>query len=278
MRLAYFSPLPPSKSGIADYSAELLPHLAKGADIAVFVAQADELRLNQNHQDYSVHDATHFDEIHRQQPFDLCIYHQGNNPHHEFVYERALQTPGLLVLHEHCLHHLIAWRTLGRKDEQGYWDELFYAYGRLGARVAEMRELGVGSEYQQFLMPLNRRLVASSLGVITHNAFAASQLEGLPEGLNDATPVEIIPHHLAPQTYELDSLDAAECRRSLGIPEDSWVIASMGFVTQSKRIPTVLAAFKRLLAVAPNAMYVIVGEDHWKWSVAPLIEEMGLSG
>ena len=278
MRLAYFSPLPPSKSGIADYSAELLPHLAKGADISVFVAQADELRLNQNHQDYSVHDATHFDEIHRQQPFDLCIYHQGNNPHHEFVYERALQTPGLLVLHEHCLHHLIAWRTLGRKDEQGYWDELFYAYGRLGARVAEMRELGVGSEYQQFLMPLNRRLVASSLGVITHNAFAASQLEGLPEGLNDATPVEIIPHHLAPQTYELDSLDAAECRRSLGIPEDSWVIASMGFVTQSKRIPTVLAAFKRLLAVAPNAMYVIVGEDHWKWSVAPLIEEMGLSG
>jgi hypothetical protein len=126
MRLAYFSPLPPSKSGIADYSAELLPYLAKGADISVFVAQADELRLNQNNrEDYSVHDATHFDEINSQQPFDLCIYHQGNNPHHEFVYERALQTPGLLVLHEHCLHHLIAWRTLGRKDEEAYWTNCF---------------------------------------------------------------------------------------------------------------------------------------------------------
>jgi len=274
MRLAYFSPLPPSKSGIADYSAELLPYLAKGADITVFVGQADEFRLNQHRQDYSVHDATHFDEIQRQQPFDLCIYHQGNNPHHEFVYERALQTPGLLALHEHCLHHLIAWRTLGRKNEEAYWDELFFAYGRLGARVAEMRALGVGSEYQQFLMPLNRRLIAGSLGVITHNAYAASQLEGL----SDATPVELIPHHLTPQIYELDALDATECRQSLGIPENAWMIASMGFVTQSKRIPTVLAAFKRLLAVAPNAMYVIVGEDHWKWSVAPLIEEMGLSG
>lgn len=273
MRLAYFSPLPPSKSGIADYSAELLPYLAKGADITVFVEQADELRLNQHRKDYAVQSAAHFDEIHCQQPFDLCIYHQGNNPHHEFVYERALQTPGLLVLHEHCLHHLIAWQTLGRKDEGAYWDELFYAYGRLGSRVAEMRELGVGSEYQQFLMPLNRRLVASSLGVITHNAFAASQLEGL----NPDTPVEIIPHHLAPQTYELDALEPGECRRSLGIPEDAWVIASHGFVTQAKRIPAVLAAFKRLLAVAPNAMYLIVGEDHWKWSVAPLIEEMGLS-
>ena len=274
MRLAYFSPLPPSKSGIADYSAELLPYLAKGADITVFVEQADEVRLNQHCEDYAVHSATHFSEIHRQQPFDLCIYHQGNNPHHEFVYERALQTPGLLVLHEHCLHHLIAWRTLGRQDEEAYWDELFHAYGRLGARVAEMRALGVGSEYQQFLMPLNRRLVASSLGIITHNAYAASQLEGLSE----ATPVALITHHLAPQTFELDAMDADECRQSLGIPDNAWVIASMGFVTQSKRIPTVLAAFKRLLAVVPNAMYVIVGEDHWKWSVAPLIEEMGLSG
>ncbi|MDX2040485.1 MAG: glycosyltransferase [Acidobacteriota bacterium] len=273
MRLAYFSPLPPSKSGIADYSAELLPYLAKGADITVFVEQADELRLNQHRGDYAVQSATHFDEIHSQQPFDLCIYHQGNNPHHEFVYERALQTPGLLVLHEHCLHHLIAWRTLGRQNEDGYWDELFYAYGRLGARVAEMRELGVGSEYQQFLMPLNRRLVASSLGIITHNAYAASQLESL----DAQTPIELIPHHLAPQTYELDDLDAAECRRSLGIPDNAWVIASMGFVTQAKRIPAVLAAFKRFLAVAPNAMYLIVGEDHWKWSIAPLIEEMGLS-
>ncbi len=274
MRLAYFSPLPPSKSGIADYSAELLPYLAKGADITVFVEQADEVRLNQHREDYAVRSATHFDEIHSQQPFDLCIYHQGNNPHHEFVYERALQTPGLLALHEHCLHHLIAWRTLGRQDEEAYWDELFYTYGRLGARVAEMRALGVGSEYQQFLMPLNRRLIASSLGVITHNAYAASQLEGL----SGNTPVELIPHHLAPQTFELDALDVAECRQSLGIPDNAWLIASMGFVTQSKRIPTVLAAFKRLLAVVPNAMYVIVGEDHWKWSVAPVIEEMGLSG
>jgi len=33
MRLAYFTPLPPSKSGIADYNSELLPNLAKGAEI-----------------------------------------------------------------------------------------------------------------------------------------------------------------------------------------------------------------------------------------------------
>ncbi|MCG3163976.1 MAG: hypothetical protein JMDDDDMK_05435 [Acidobacteria bacterium] len=276
MRLAYFTPLPPSKSGIADYNSELLPYLAKGAEISVFVEQADELRENRDRADFAIHNATYFDEIHRQQPFDLCVYHQGNNPHHEYIYERATRTPGLLVLHEHCLHHLIAWKTLGREDKDAYWNEMFYAYGRTGARAADMRAEAVGSDYQQFLMPLNRRVVSRSLGVVVHNAYAASQLEGQLEGLNGGIPVEIIPHHLSPKAYELDAMDRIECRRSLGIPDDAWVIASFGFVTQSKRIPAILAAFKQLLQHVPNAMFLVVGEDHWKWSVGPLIEEMGL--
>ncbi len=272
MRLAYFTPLPPSRSGIADYNAELLPYLARGAEITVFVDQMKEMRENQGRLDYAVYNTVHFEEIDRQDPFDLCLYHQGNNPYHEYIYERAIATPGLLVLHEHCLHHLIAWKTLGREDDDGYWNELFYGYGRRGARIAEMRAGGVGSEYQQFLLPLNRRVVSRSLGIIVHNAYAASQLEGLSQDL----PVEVIPHHLSPKAYQLDGWDKRECRRSLGIPEDSFVIASHGFVTQSKRIPTVLAAFKKLLALAPNSIYLIVGEDHWRWSVASLIEEMDL--
>ena len=37
MLLAYFSPLNPQPSGISDYSEELLPQLAEGADITLFV-------------------------------------------------------------------------------------------------------------------------------------------------------------------------------------------------------------------------------------------------
>ncbi len=272
MRLAYFTPLPPSKSGIADYNAELLPYLARGADITVFVEQAKEIQQNRKHKDFAVFDVVYFDEIDRQTPFDLCVYHQGNNPYHDYIYDRAIARPGLVVLHEHCLHHLIAWKTLGRNDKDGYWNEMFYDYGRRGARLAEMRTT-VGSEYQQFLMPLNRRLIGRSLGLIVHNEYAASQLESdgaLP-------PVEIFPHHLSPKAYELGKPGMAGYRRLLNIPQDSWVISSHGFVTQSKRIPIVLAAFKRLLSVMPNALYLIVGEDHWRWSVAPIIEEMGLN-
>jgi len=215
MRLAYFTPLPPSKSGIADYNSELLPYLAKGAEISVFVAEGDELRENRDRADFSVHEANDFDEICERRPFDLCVYHQGNNPHHEYVYDRAIRTPGLLVMHESCLHHLVAWKTLARKDLDAYRDEMFYAYGRKGARAAEMRAHGMGSEYQQFLMPLNRRVALGSLGIIVHNAYAASNLEGVAGDI----PVKVIPHHLSPKTYELDGMDRIECRRSLGIPD-----------------------------------------------------------
>src|SRR5262245_12900308 len=179
MRLAYFTPLPPSKSGIADYNAELLPHLARGAEIEVFVEQDEELRHSAGSGLYGVHSVDRFDEIRSRQPFDLCIYHQGKNPQHEYIYERAIETPGLVVLHEHCLHHLIAWKTLGRKDEEAYWNEMFYAYGRRGGRTADMRANSVGSDYQQFLMPLNRRIVSRSLGIIVHNRYPASQVDGV---------------------------------------------------------------------------------------------------
>ena len=85
MRLAYFTPLPPSKSGIADYNVELLPYLAEGANITVFVEHERELRQNRGQDKYDVRDVMHFAGMNSERPFDLCIYHQGNNPYHEFV-------------------------------------------------------------------------------------------------------------------------------------------------------------------------------------------------
>lgn len=276
MRIAYFTPLPPSKSGIADYNSELLPHLGRGAEITVFVEQPKEARANATSPDFRVAEAIHFDEIHTSQPFDLCIYHQGNNPYHEYIYERAVRTPGLVVLHEHCLHHLIAWKTLGRDDWDAYRDEMFFAYGRRGAQIAEMRERDIGSEFQQFLAPLNRRLAAQSLGLIVHNEYAASQIEWLDLPGAHRPRIEVLPHHLSPKVFELDTWDAIECRRSLGIPESAFVVASLGFVTQSKRTPSLLHAFRKLLDLMPDAHCLIVGEDHWKWSIAPLVEKLGL--
>ena len=91
MRLAFFSPLPPARSGIADYSEELLLHLRKLDNVDTFTERP------------AVFDAS---------AYDVCIYQLGNNPFHTFAYEAAMEHPGIVVLHEANLHHLIADLTI----------------------------------------------------------------------------------------------------------------------------------------------------------------------
>ncbi len=284
MRLAYFTPLPPSKSGIADYNAELLPYLAEAADITVFVEHEREIRSNRD-RSYQVRDVLHFKGMHAERPFDLCVYHQGNNPYHEYVYDLAMEYPGLVVLHESCLHHLLALKTLDRGDLETYRKIMFQTYGRSGAVLADTRERGFGSEFQQFLMPLNSPLLARSLGIIVHNEYAAANLEipdtlaltkRQPGALAESPLVQVIPHHLAPKVYELDAWAGEECRATLHLPTNKLIIGAFGYVTEVKRLPVVLKAFQQLVAVLPNVLLLIVGEDHWAHSITPLISALEL--
>src|SRR5215472_11347314 len=78
MRIAYFSPLPPARSGIADYSEALVESLRPLADLEVF-SRADQP----------------FDPSR----FDAIVYQIGNNVFHDFAYETALRNPGVVVMH-----------------------------------------------------------------------------------------------------------------------------------------------------------------------------------
>src|SRR6266480_1700018 len=98
MRVAYYSPLPPERSGIADYSALLLPALARKVDVRV--ARRRRLRPSR---------------------VDISLYHVGNHPDaHGWIVEALRKRPGVVVLHEFVLHHLVAGLTLGRRDGEGY--------------------------------------------------------------------------------------------------------------------------------------------------------------
>ncbi|HZT44810.1 MAG TPA: hypothetical protein VFA24_01415, partial [Gaiellaceae bacterium] len=78
MRVAYYSPLPPSRSGIADYSALLLPELAKRLDVAV--ARPGRFR--------------------RTPKADVALYHVGNDPaEHGWIVDALQKRPGVVVLH-----------------------------------------------------------------------------------------------------------------------------------------------------------------------------------
>ncbi len=156
LKVAFFSPLPPARSGIADYSAALL----------------EELRRAGERRGVSGRSPRSF----RPSDFDVTLYQIGNNIDHDFCYETALEHPGVVVIHEANLHHLIADLTIKKGD----WDA-YLRRGRRGRRAQKrsstrerVRALEVGPDYEG--LPMLRRLLAGPKAAIVHSGWVEREL------------------------------------------------------------------------------------------------------
>jgi glycosyltransferase involved in cell wall biosynthesis len=256
MRVAYFSPLPPQRSGIADYSAELLPHLAEHLELELFVD--DGVRVEAALRDrFPVHGDRAFPGLWERGRFDAVLYHLGNNvDFHARAWRTLVRHPGILVLHEAMVHHLVRGMTLSRGDLEGYVEEMRYAYGRTGQGLAR-RSLDTGIPLDVWSYPLFERAVDASLSVIVHNEFTRQRvLASRP-----LARTTVIPHHVS--LGELGAMDRGffrSARAALKLPPDAFILASYGFITPAKRVEVTLRAFARLKKERPDALYLLVGD------------------
>lgn len=260
MRLAWFSPLPPQRSGIADYSAELLPHLAEHLELELFVDEGVKVDPALRSR-FPVHGDRAFPGM--RDRFDAVLYHLGNNvDYHARIWQTAVRFPGIVVLHEAMLHHLVRGMTLSRGDLEGYVEEMRYAYGRTGQALAR-RSVDTGIPLDVWSYPLFERIVDSSLALIVHNEFTRQRvLASRP-----LARIALIPHHLS--LGEVTPVDRAE---------DAFVVASFGFITPAKRLEVSLRAFERLRAERPDAVYLLVGEASPHYDLPRLPEGVRLIG
>lgn len=265
MRLAWVSPLPPAQSGIADYSAELLPALAQGAELDLFAPDPwDAARFPQ----WPIHGLAALPELASR--FDLIVYHMGNNQHHTVIYDLALRWPGVVVLHDYVLHHLVARCTILRGDLEGYVRHLAYERGPAGAAAGVRRAHRVFSEREQFLDPLNRLLLDRSLAVVVHSRWVAEQVRRRHPGI----PVCQVPHHRAPPPPARRD----EFRRQLGVGPDELVLATFGFINQQKGVDSLLWAYARLVHDHPGVRCFLVGRPAPELDLSGLLAQLGLDG
>jgi glycosyltransferase involved in cell wall biosynthesis len=250
MRVAFFSPLPPARSGIADYSQALLEPLARLADLGVFSSGTQA-----------------FDPAR----FDIALYQIGNNDYHDFVYQAALDHAGVVVMHESNLHHLIAGLTIKRGDWDAYVSECEWNGGAPARAFAErVRRLEVGPDYEG--LPMLRRLLENARGVVVHSRFMQEQIRAA----GFSRPVAVIPHG-AWIPGEDPSRGGLWARHKLGLDETTPLIGIFGFLKPYKRIAESLRAFRRLVRLAPNARMILVGEPHPDFPIEDAIRGMGLS-
>ena len=244
--LAVWSPLPPAPTGIADYVAEQLPLLAKRFDL-VAVAE-DPAGV-----DRGLAGAVRV-VAPAQARADLHVYHLGNSPAHAFVHRQARSRPGVVVLHEWSLHHLVLHETLERGDPGAYLGEMRRAYGELGSFVGRQVVRGLGGSLFPSLLPLNERLLESSLAAVTlTEALRPAVARRMP-----GRPVLALPLHFSSPLDPAPSRE--EARRALGLPGDAFVICAPGLGTAAKRLDLAVEAAARMERARPGVLLVVAGE------------------
>ena len=285
MKLAYWSPLSPRGTGIADYSEELLPYLAdKGADIHLFVDdyEPDNRAIVEQ---FPWHPAREYEHVNQREAFDLNLYQIGNSSYHRYSLNAALRFPGVVVLHDLVLQHLFLGLSVERGDTALYLSEMKRAYGKRGAALGRQVAAALGSELLTSKFPLCERMIERSYGVLVLTRFMQRWLERRFGSIPVGKFIGRAPHHFAPAPLLVNpatrrAVDTpAEARRVLGLPEEAFLVASFGLATRAKRLDRALEGFRRFLATsaqATEARFLVVGEVQEGYAFDPaLVAELG---
>ena len=245
LRVALFTPLPPSKTGTADYGAALAHELRKLAALTVY----DNVPAS-------------FDP----QRFDHVVYQIGNNPYHADIYELALRHPGVVVIHEASVHYLVRSRTLSRGNQEGYLREVMYEIFGNDHGHSAARHLPIEApQPHEFLML--RRLLDRSRACIVHSHYA----ERLVRLKGFRGPIGVVPHGVSLRTIVPEPY-----REELGLQAGTPLIGVFGYQRPDKQIWESLLMFKQLLDSVPDARLLILGERHPLVPIEDGIRDLGL--
>jgi glycosyltransferase involved in cell wall biosynthesis len=224
--LRFYSPYPPTLSGVSDYSLTLAKYLARDIDLLSIVKSSEEKDFLKSH------------ELKAELIDDgatgsgLNIYQIGNSDAHDYVFNAALATPGIVVLHDLHLHGLIKAATLARNEEDKY-RSLMTSEGPSEQLVAARTLMGDFSPLYSAFVGGYRGLAQASLCAIVHSDWAANRIRRD----NPNVPIHVIPHFC-------DGMIAADertsrirkTRRELGISENAFVLSHFGFATEVKQL------------------------------------------
>jgi glycosyltransferase involved in cell wall biosynthesis len=235
MRLAWFSPLPPARSGIAAYNAALLARLDRDFLIDRFVDG-----LGRTPPGPRVFDAHDFVWKQRREPYDLVVYQLGNSPAHDYMWAYLAPYPGLVVVHDPTLHHARARQLLSSGRPDDYRREFQYDHPSARPEFAEYVVQGLGGTIY-YLYSMLRVPMRSARLVAVHNPRVAADLrEAFPGVAIDAI-------HLGTPPLDTSAALRARVRGTLGMPDACTLYAAFGKITDAKRIGAILSAFSALV-------------------------------
>lgn len=243
-RVAWWSPLPPLRTGVADYSYDLLEKIGSRLDV---VAVVDDRALDA----VSAPDGTRVVGAAKYLAgaagrCDLDVYQMGNSFFHAFMHSSVLERPGLLTLHDPALVDLYRVAT-GGVNTSAFFEEARFNDSRiLGDLPATLVDGEATIDRLQLLM--SRRLAQASIVTAVHSHWAQEEMRRrFPEVQCVQVPMP------AP---------VSDCDQAIRGPEDPVVFGVFGGLAPHKRVLSAIRAFALLQRRFPyRARLVIEGRS-----------------
>lgn len=255
LRLAYVSPLPPLRSGIADYSANLLPELARHYDIEL-VTDQDVIEVPWLQANYPVRRTDWF-SLHADR-YDRILYHLGNSEFHAHMIPLLRARPGVVMLHDYFISGLLYHMQSRGLDDQPFSMGLLRSHGYGALRAA------CQPDPTEAIMayPANRSVLDDALGVLVHSRYAMERATQ-EYGAHYAEKMVQLPFAVPrPVSRERGGESARQrARDALAIPQDLFLVCSFGFMGPTKLNLELLQAWHASgLGADGRARLVFVGQ------------------
>jgi glycosyltransferase involved in cell wall biosynthesis len=250
-RIAWLSPMPPARTGIASYSKAVLDGLDRIG--------------------YSAH---RFEPIWPIRPkhegtipwHSMGVYHLGNNVEfHRDVYRHAIQTPGLVVIHDLALDDFVRGMIVGG-------DPLGHQAMREGlANAPRLHELTDAALNEPLRVPFVAHVARRARGIVVHAPFVERYLRAF----GCRTPIHVVPH---PVVERPAAVKRALGRRSvvrgpLEVIGMRRLVGVFGDQNAAKLIDVVLAAAALL---PPDVHVALVGRRIEGYDLDAVVRSGGL--
>jgi glycosyltransferase involved in cell wall biosynthesis len=245
-KVAWISPLPPQKSGIANYSYWLVKALGPHVDIDLYYDGSEQPAGLRDQ--FAIYPLSSFQQ--QRHRYDETIYHLGNNSFfHKEIYKLAWNFPATVVLHDYNLSAFMHGAFYLKADWQLYEEALLNSNGE-----SDRRKPGFIPRLRRHAgtFPMSHAVVNRSRKVVVHHRWLKDQF-------HDASHVHVVPHfaqaHRQPSSEEVESF-----KRRFQINENHFLLTCLGFINTNKLPRLQVEVVKRLLGQGYPVRLLFAGE------------------
>jgi len=238
-RLAVLTPLPPCRSGIADYNAQFLPFLSRHFEIDLYVegdTVTDEILTST----FRIFDVKDFERV--ALSYDLILYEFGNSEFHSHMWPLLEKYPGVVGLHDAYLGGLFGYLDFHDRQIGSYEKHMLAAHGPLARRYfAPIQACADPIDDAMSNLPCTKHVLDKALGIISHSPFNLQIARSYyPQGW--LSSYRTIPQMVV-LPEPITKTERLSIRSSLGFQVEDFLIISFGHINWTKWSDRLLKAF-----------------------------------